>query len=374
MYGHNYILTANSPNYFVLQSALLGLLAINLEQIFLFMSAPIVAGILSYGMSGRVYHAPFLSTNSAFKLKAVVERHEKKAAERYPDIISYDTVDELLNDPEIELIIVNTPSFTHYDFVLQVLNAGKHVLVEKPITATVAQVKELYDLARKVNRKLMVYQNRRWDSSFLSVKEVIESGRLGKILEVQFRYDRYKPLPNPKKFKETPGLAANGMAFDLGPHMIDNVIELFGRPLEFTSTRAMQRDFSEVDDYFHFHLTYPNQLHVYITAGILIAEPLQAFVVHGSLGSYLKGRDDVQEAQLIAGMLPTDPAYGYEPAGCEGKLVTVGIDNKKTIEMLTAPQGDYNNLFNAVYHTIRNNALYPITEEHIVWQIELLEN
>jgi scyllo-inositol 2-dehydrogenase (NADP+) len=140
------------------------------------MSTPIITGLLAYGMSGRIFHAPFLTANPGFKLKAVVERHEKKCAVRYPDIVSYNSVEALLNDDEIELVVVNTPSFTHYELAMQALKAGKHVLIEKPIAATGTQVKAIYDLARKVNKHVMVYQNRRWDSDFLSVKEIIESG------------------------------------------------------------------------------------------------------------------------------------------------------------------------------------------------------
>src|SRR6202012_5639757 len=127
------------------------------------MSSSIITGLLAYGMSGRIFHAPFLSTNPQFKLKAVVERHQKKMAAHYPDIVSYDSIDELLNDNEIELIIVNTPNFTHFDFAKQALRAGKHVLIEKPVAGNAAEIKELFDTARIVNRKVFAYQNRRWD-------------------------------------------------------------------------------------------------------------------------------------------------------------------------------------------------------------------
>src|ERR1700748_2079552 len=161
------------------------------------MSKPIITGIMSYGMSGRIFHAPFLHTNPGFKLKAVVERHEKKAAKRYPDVLSYNSIEELLNDDEIELVVVNTPNDTHFDFAMKALDAGKHVLLEKPAAATSAEAKELFDHARKVNRHLLLYQNRRWDSGFLQVKEVIESGRLGKLQEVYFRMDRFKRALSP---------------------------------------------------------------------------------------------------------------------------------------------------------------------------------
>jgi predicted dehydrogenase len=337
------------------------------------MQSPIKTGLLAYGMSGRVFHAPFINAHQGFELTAVGERREKKAAERYPGIISYNRTEQLLDDPQIELVIVNTPNNTHFDLAEQALQAEKHVLVEKPIAATVAEVKELYDLARQVNKHLMVYQNRRWDSDFLSVKEVIESGKLGELIEVHFRFDRHKATLSPKQFKETKSMAPNGLAYDLGPHLVDQAISLFGRPLKFTKTTATYREGSEVDDYFHFHLSYPHNLNIYLTSCLLIAQPLPSFVVHGSLGSYIKDRVDVQEAQLDKSILPTDPAYGVEPEGSEGKLVTIGFDGQKNIEVIQSYKGQYIQLFEAVYQSIRNNALYPITEEHIAWQIELLQ-
>ncbi|MES2275181.1 MAG: Gfo/Idh/MocA family oxidoreductase [Bacteroidota bacterium] len=337
------------------------------------MAAPIVTGLMAYGMSGRIFHAPFLSTHPGFKLKAVAERSKKVMAAHYPDIISYDSIDELLNDAEIELIVVNTPNHTHFDLAKRALQAGKHVLIEKPAARTVAEVQALYDIARETGLKVMVYQNRRWDSDFLAVKQVIESGRLGKLVEISFRFDRYKPMLSPKMFKEDSTLGTNGLVYDLGPHLIDQVISLFGRPLSFHKVTANHREGSNVIDYFSFHLAYPNQLNVYLTSGLLIPEPLPSFVVHGSLGSFIKDRVDVQEPQLDKAMLPTNPAYGFEPAGSEGKLVLADADGKKHTELVPSIKGDYTHLFEAAYHTIRNNALYPITEEHIAWQTELLE-
>jgi scyllo-inositol 2-dehydrogenase (NADP+) len=337
------------------------------------MSAPIVTGLMAFGMSGRIFHAPFIHTNPGFTLKAVVERNQKKAQAIYPDIISYNAIDDLLNDEEIELIIVNTPSNTHLEYAIRAMQAGKHVLIEKPATATAAQVKELFDVGRELNRHVMIYQNRRFDSGFFSTKEVIESGRLGELIEVIFRMDRYKAKIGVKAFKETKNVPANGLVYDLGPHLIDNVIALFGRPLSFSKTTGIYREGSEVPDYFHFHLTYPNQLNVYLTAGLLMAEEQPGFVVNGTLGSFVKARTDVQEAQLDTGMMPTDEGYGVEPAGNEGKLVLMGLDNQKTVEAVPSHKGDYNQIFDAVCHTIRNNALFPVTEEHIAWQLELLE-
>lgn len=337
------------------------------------MAAPIVTGLMAYGMSGRIFHAPFIHSNPGFTLKGIVERSQKKAEAVYPDIISYDSVDELLADAEVELIIVNTPNNFHLEHAIAAMRAGKHVLVEKPAAATEAQVKELFDVGRETGKHVMVYQNRRYDSGFISTKKIIESGRLGTLQEVVFRLDRYKMQINAKAFKETKETPANGLVYDLGAHLVDNAIALFGKPLSFNKTIGIYREGSEVPDYFHFHLLYPNQLNVYLTSGLLIADEQPGFIVNGTLGSFVKARTDVQEAQLDKGMMPTDDGYGLEPAGCEGKLVTVDADNKKIVEKVASDKGDYMQIFDAVYHTIRNNALFPVTEEHIAWQLELLE-
>jgi len=336
------------------------------------MPKPIITGLLSYGMSGRVFHAPFLTTNPGFILKAVVERHEKKAALRYPAVKSYDSFEELLNDDEIELIIINTPNNTHFDFSVRALHAGKNVLIEKPAAVTSREVKSLFELGRRLNLKVMVFQNRRYNSDFLSVKEVIKSGRLGDLIEVHFRMDRYRMAIGNKQFKETKETPGNGLLYDLGSHLVDGVISLFGKPLSYEKTTAVHRPGSQVDDYFNFHLKYPNQLNVYLTAGLLIAEPEHGFVVHGTLGSFLKMRTDVQEAQLTEGMLPVNDGFGLEPDGNEGKLVTMDTNGQKTTTWLSAPKGAYNSLFDTVYQTIRDQKSFPIREEQIIWQLEML--
>ena len=270
-------------------------------------------------------------------------------------------------------MIVNTPSNLHFEHTLKALQAGKHVLLEKPAAATGEEVKQLFNTSRELGKHLMVYQNRRYDSGFLSTKEVIESGRLGTLIEVTFRMDRYKAAIGVKSFKETKGIPAGGLVYDLGPHLIDNAIALFGRPLSFNKTTGIYREGSEVPDYFHYHLIYPNQLNVYLTSGLQIAGETPGFWVNGTLGSFIKNRADVQEAQLDKGMMPTDPGYGVEPAGNEGQLTTVAIDNKTCTERIPSQKGDYSQIFEAAYHTIRNNALFPVTEEHIAWQLEMLE-
>ncbi|GAA4788665.1 Gfo/Idh/MocA family oxidoreductase [Olivibacter ginsenosidimutans] len=323
-------------------------------------------------MSGRIFHAPFLETNTRFKFKAVVERSKKQAKQRYPQVISYDSVDELLADPTIELVVVNTPNQTHFEYAEKALLQGKHVLIEKPCAATSMEVKALFDLGRKQGKQVMVFQNRRWDSDFKLVKQVIESGALGEISEFHVRFDRYRREKSAKLFKEI-NQPASGLTYDLGPHLLDQVISLFGKPKNSLKLTSIHREDSEVDDSFAYILTYDKGLTVFAHANLLVAQPLPAYVVHGTKGSFQKTRADVQEEQLDRGMWPTDPQFGLESVGQEGLLTVINKNNQKQIYYKEALKGNYKGLFNAVYEQLRKDKPYPITEEQVIWQMELLE-
>ena len=331
------------------------------------------AGLLAYGMSGKVFHAPFLQAHSGFNLKAIVERSHKNAVNDYPNITSYNSVDELLNDTEIELVVINTPNNLHYEHSKAALTKHKHILVEKPFTATAVQAKELFELADSVGKQIFFYQNRRWDSDFIAVKKVIESGKLGKLVEVHMRYDRYRNVIGPKAFKENP-IAASGLLYDLGPHLLDQVISLFGKPLSCHKILGKNRLGTLVDDYFSIQLSYPNSLQVFVTASMLVVNPQAGFVLHGVNGSFIKQRTDIQEEQLLAGMKLTDPGYGVEPASKDGLLTTIDAEGHKTEEMIPSEVGSYLPLFEAVYQAINNNKPYPVTREDVLTQLEIIES
>lgn len=336
--------------------------------------APIGAGLLAYGMSGKLFHAPFLAAHPGFALQAVVERHAQRMAADYPGIRSYPSTEALLADPAIELVVVNTPNDTHYDLARQALLAGKHVLVEKPVATTVAQWQELTALARQQGRHLLAYQNRRWDTDFGAVRRVVESGQLGQLIEVHIRFDRFRPALHTKVFKED-GRPGSGVLYDLGTHLLDQAIALFGKPLSFQKTVGRYRADSQVDDFFTIQLRYPQELHVWVTSSLLVADPGPAFIVHGTQGSYKKDRTDPQEAQLLAGMKPTDPAYGREQPGQEGRLTLADPANPGQPLPPTpdeAAPASYLGLFEAVYQTLRHGQPYPIREEELTWQLEML--
>lgn len=336
------------------------------------MKKEIVTGIMAYGMSGKVFHAPFIDKHQGFKLHAVTERTQKRAAADYPGIISYDTIDDLIADEQIELMVINTPNYTHYDYAQKCLKAGKHILVEKPFTATSAEARELFKLAESLGKKIFVYHNRRWDSDCTSIQKIVESGQLGQINEVHYRFDRYRKAIGPKTFKEEPH-PASGLLYDLGPHLLDQAISLFGKPRSFHKVLGKHRPGTKVDDYFMIHLAYPNDLNIFLTSSLLVADPQKAFVLHGSAGSFVKGRSDVQEEQLLKGMKLSDPAYGIEPAESKGRLTLMDEEGQPSSRYVDSENGNYIGLFEAVYQSIVNEVPYPVTEEQIITQLEILE-
>ena len=218
----------------------------------------------------------------------------------------------------------------------------------------------------------MVFQNRRWDSDFRIVKRVVEQEVLGKVIEVHFRFDRYRREKSPKIFKEI-NVPASGVAYDLGPHLLDQVICLFGKPDKSIKMISMNREQTEVDDFASWVLSYKNGPVVYVTTSLLVAQPLPAFVLHGTKGSFQKSRADVQESQLEQGMLPSDPLYGIEPSGQEGLLTVIRENNRPEMKFREGLKGNYNGLFQAIYEQIRKGEPYPVTKADIICQLEMLE-
>lgn len=337
------------------------------------MQKPIVTALLAYGMSGKLFHAPFISTHKGFSFKGVLEHNTKRVIADYPGVKSYDTLKEVLDDPEIELVIVNTPSNTHVDYGRQALLAGKHILVEKPFAPTSKEAIEIFELGRMLKRKVLVYQNRRWSSDFAVTRNTIESGKLGHIIEMHLRYDRYRAEIGPKVFKETP-LPASGILYDLGAHLLDQVICILGKPESFSKITGIYRQNSQVDDFGHIHLRYPGQLNVFITTSLLVADPQLGIIIHGTKGSFVKSFCDRQEEQLIEGMKPDAADFGKEDAGKEAKLTTVNDKGQRTVELIPSAKGKYIDLFEAVFQAIRNGTEFPVKEEEVLTQLEILES
>ena len=326
--------------------------------------------LLSFGMSGKVFHAPFLQQHPGFELYAVWERTKSESVEIYPNINIVRSLDEILEDSSIDLVVVNTPTNTHYDYTKKVLEAGKSVIVEKAFTTNVTEAITLATLAQEKRLFLSVYQNRRWDSDFQTVQKIVQDGVLGELKEVSIRFDRFKNTVGNKLHKEQPGPGA-GLLNDLGPHLIDQALVLFGMPEKLFADIRILRPDSLVDDYFDLLLYYPS-LRVRLTSSLLVKEPLPAFVLHGSNGSFIKTRGDIQEAALIAGKQPDNSDWGIEPDSYDGLLHILmnGKDSKQTVKTLA---GNYGMYYEKVYQSMIHGAVPPVTADEGIRVMQILE-
>lgn len=334
------------------------------------MSGPINTALCSFGMSGLVFHAPFLSANEHFNLYAVWERSKNIAAAKYPDIITYRTLEDMLTDDLIELVIVNTPNYTHFEYAKKALLAGKNVIVEKPITVTVKEGEELITIAKKANRKLSVFQNRRYDSDYKTVKKVIDQKLLGELVEMDIHFDRFKEALSPKKHKETP-LPGSGSLYDLGSHIIDQSLQLFGMPDKIFADIRTVRPHSKVDDEWELLLFYKN-FRVNLKSSYLVRESIPGYIIHGTNGSFLKQRTDVQEVMLQKGVIPTGENWGIEPEEEKGLLHTK-IDGAVIRTFIKSEKGNYHEYYDGIYDAIRNDKPLPVTAEEAVSVIKIIE-
>ena len=331
---------------------------------------PISTALLSFGMSGKLFHAPFIQANPGFLLSTVWERSQHLAQQIYPNIQTVRSLDEILQNPAIELVVVNTPTSTHYEYTRQVLLAGKHAIVEKAFTTTVAEATELCQLAKEKQVTLSVFQNRRWDSDFQTVRRILQSGELGDIMEAEFHYDRYKEELSPKLHKETPQLGA-GIVYDLGPHLIDQALVCFGFPKKVFADIRITRAGSRVDDYFEILLYYPN-LRVRLKSGYYYREPIPAFTLFGKKGSFVKSRADVQENDLLANIPLTSNTWGMEPASEQGIIHT---ERNGTIirEKVATESGNYGAYYQNILAHIRKNTPLEVTGEDGIRVMKIIE-
>jgi scyllo-inositol 2-dehydrogenase (NADP+) len=333
-------------------------------------SAPITVGLASYGMSGLVFHAPLVSSNPGFKLQTVLERSANKSQQRYPAVKVVRTFEALLQDDSLELLVINTPNALHLQMAQQALEAGKHVVLEKPFTITSQDAQTLINIARANNRVLSVFQNRRWDGDFLTVQQVVNQNLLGKLVDYEAHFDRYRNYIEANTWKEEAG-PGSGILYNLGSHMIDQALALFGKPTAVTAELGIQRPGGQVDDYYHITLHYP-ALRVTLKSSYLVREAGPRYILHGTEGSFLKYGIDPQEEALKAGRLPSEPNWGTEPKNEWGTINTQlnGLHVQGTIETLA---GSYQQYYNSIYAAIREGKDLAVKPEESMLGIYIIE-
>ncbi|KLU63265.1 scyllo-inositol 2-dehydrogenase (NADP(+)) [Peptococcaceae bacterium CEB3] len=335
------------------------------------MTDKINVGLLGYGFAGRVFHAPLINAVSSLNLYAIVERHGDRAGRDFPQALVLRESDRLLEDAKVDLVVVATPNSSHFELARQALLAGKHVVVDKPFTLTAAEARSLIELAQERQRVLSVYQNRRWDGDFRTIRELVKSGMLGEIVEYEAHYDRFRPEVNEGAWRES-GEAGSGILFDLGSHLIDQALVLFGWPDTVTADLRVQREGGRAVDSFEVVLGYP-KLKAALKAGMMVRQPGPRFVLRGRLGSFLKGGFDRQEDLLRAGQNPApDNAWGIEPRAQWG-TIEAEIDHMHVVGLLETLPGCYQAFYENVADAIARGSDLAVKPEEAWRTMRIIE-
>lgn len=331
-------------------------------------------GLCAFGMSGKVFHAPFLKEHPGYFLSAIVERTKNESQDKYPNASVYTSVEEMLEKADVDVIVVNTPVQTHYEYVKKALEAGKNVIVEKPFTVDVSEAQELVKIAESKNLFLSVYQNRRFDRDFIQVQIVLQQGSLGNIKEVEIRFDRFRTQPSGKDHKENPEQKGSGTLHDLGSHLIDQATQLFGAPEKVFGDIFSMKGSEYANDYFELLLYYKDQLRVRLKSSVFSKEVHYAYILHGDKGSFLQERSDNQENELVSGSIPE---YGKDwmLSLCkeDGILNFINENSETERLLLSSDPGNYMNYYQQIYEHIVFGYALPSPGEEIIQNMKIIE-
>jgi scyllo-inositol 2-dehydrogenase (NADP+) len=335
-------------------------------------------GLIGFGFAGRTFHAPVLSAVAGLGLTTIVQRSstasgQNSATQLYPEARIVRSVDELLEDRDVRLVVIATPNPTHATIARQCLNAGRDVVVDKPFTTTSAEARELISIASAKSRLLTVFQNRRWDTDFLTAQQVVASGELGQVVSFESHYDRFRPQlrANAWRERDQPG---SGVLFDLGSHLLDQALVLFGTPQWISADVRREREGAVVDDAFDVCLGYP-KIRAWLRASMLAADSRLRFVVRGTRGTYTKYGLDPQEQELIKGAVPSSPDWGAEPEAAWGTLVHEEED-RRTSQPVPSVHGDYRRFYENVRDAMLGKAALQVTSQqayNVIRAIELAQ-
>lgn len=326
--------------------------------------------IVGFGLSGRVFHAPFIHVHPGFRLSKVVERHSENAKEIYPDVEIVRDLKDVLKDEKIDLVVIGTPNILHFEMAKACLEAGKHIVIEKPFMPTSAEADEIIKLAKSKGLHIFVYQNRRWDGDFQTIQRLLEGDLLGAPQYYEAHFDRFRPQRKRAAWRDEV-LPGSGILYDLGSHLIDQVLCLFGNPISVKADIQSQRENSKVDDFFEVTISYP-QMKAVVTAGMLVEKPELRYLINCAKGSFVKYGMDPQEDALKNGKLPGEGEWGQEPAENWGVVTFVNNQLYFDGKVETVP-GNYVDFYENVYDVIVNGAEQSVKPEEARNVIRIIE-
>lgn len=331
------------------------------------MSDSIRVGLIGYGYASKTFHAPLIAGTPGMALAAVSSSDATKVHADWPSVPVVSEPKHLFNDPNIDLIVIPTPNDTHFPLAKAALEAGKHVIVDKPFTVTLSQARELDALAKSFGRVLSVFHNRRWDSDFLTVKALLNEGTLGEILFFESHFDRFRPQVR-NRWREQAG-PGSGIWYDLAPHLLDQAVNLFGLPVSMTVDLAQLRPGAQTTDYFHAVLSYP-QRRIVLHGTMVAAAESARYILHGTRGSFVKFGLDPQEERLKNGERLPQEDWGYDMR--DGVVTRVEGEERVEETLLTIP-GNYPAYYAAIRDVLNGTGDNPVPASQAIQIMELIE-
>jgi scyllo-inositol 2-dehydrogenase (NADP+) len=322
-------------------------------------------GLVGFGLAGQAFHAPVIRGVPGMELACILERRGTRAQEKYPDVRVARTLEELLADREVQLCVIATPNDSHFELARACLLAGRHVVVDKPFAPTLRESEELVRQAAKCERLITVYQDRRWDGDFGTVRKIVQSGALGTVVEYECRFDRFRPAPKANAWRERADQPGAGVLFDLGPHVIDQALVLFGEPQAITASAFCERETSQVDDSFDVCLEYL-VLRAMARARIIAFAPGPHFLIHGTKGSFIKYGVDPQEARLRAGDFPQGTEWGTDwGEESESSWGTLSLVGEPSVKVKTE-HGDYRGFYANLRDAIEKKTALEVRPQQVL--------
>jgi len=326
------------------------------------------AALIGYGVAGKCFHAPFLTGLPSFELRGILVRTSKGLL---PNVRYYTDLEELIKD-SVDVVVIATPPESHYSLGIKLINAGKNIVIDKPFTCTASEGEELILAAKAKGVLLSVYQNRRWDSGFKTVKKLIKSKALGKIVEYSSRFDRWRPERNVGKWREQGG-PGTGVIFDIGSHLIDQALHLFGSPQSVRANVFTLNPERPTDDFFEITFRYSDFI-AKLRASSFVSSPFPHFEIHGTEASFLKFDLDPQEEKLKRdGVFTESSEWGKESSDRNGKLYRMNNGKREEV-IIQTENGSYQSFYEGVAAAIHGGGKTPVPGEEALKVIEMIEH
>lgn len=323
------------------------------------MTQPVRCGVIGFGLAGRIFHSAVIDATPGLELAGIVQRSGDEAQRAYPRVRVYRSLDAMLAEAALDVVVVATPNDTHVPIAAQCLRAGKHVVIDKPVAVSSSEAASLFPIVRETGRRVFVYHNRRWDGDFLTVQQLLKTDKLGTLRTFESHFDRFRPTPKPGAWREEAG-HGNGILLDLGSHLGDQALVLFGLPIAVWGDVRSEREDSRVDDAFDIRLYYPNHT-VWLRSTSLAALPAIRFLAEGTRGSYRKDNLDPQEDALRSGDLFQTQPWGTDPESAWGSITTLNARGETEHTTVPTLAGDYRGFYANVRDTLLGRAEQAVT-------------